>query len=189
MMWQPYPRYLVAPDQWVERYPAHWVYKRAHFVLQSRRESVAPEDLEGQEVVHYSIPNVQEQGTGVLEDGDDIDSAKLVVTSPVLLVSKLNPYKITVCIANPHPDYLTVASDEFIPIVSDQFDLRYAYYVWSSDKLASRLTALTQSVTRSHQRVSPEDITKIPWAWPPARAAHDCFVLGPGDAADRCTDR
>jgi len=23
-------------------------------------------------------------------------------------------------------------------------------------------------VTRSHQRVSPEDITKLPWAWPPA---------------------
>jgi type I restriction enzyme, S subunit len=50
--------------------------------------------------------------------------------------------------------------------------LSYAYYVWSSEKIASRLTGLTQSVTRSHQRVSPEEITKLPWAWPPLPEQH-----------------
>ena len=46
-------------------------------------------------------------------------------------------------------------------------DRRYAYYLWLSDKVTDRLSAIVQSVTRSHQRVNPSDILKLPWKWPP----------------------
>jgi type I restriction enzyme S subunit len=40
------------------------------------------------------------------------------------------------------------------------------YYVWKSQKVTDRLSSFVQSVTRSHQRCEPAEITKIPWAWP-----------------------
>ena len=86
---------------------------------------------------------------------------------PVLLVSKLNPRKKTICLAEPHPEYPTLASVEFIAINSEEMDRRYAYYLWCSEKVTDRLSAIVQSVTRSHQRVNPEDILKLPWKWPP----------------------
>ena len=46
-------------------------------------------------------------------------------------------------------------------------DRRYAYYLWCSEKVTDRLSAIVQSATRSHQRVNPADILKLPWKWPP----------------------
>ena len=34
-------------------------------------------------------------------------------------------------------------------------------------KSTDRLSAIVQSATRSHQRVNPADILKLPWKWPP----------------------
>ena len=167
MSFSPYAHYAHDLDAWIGKYPAHWIVKRAHFLLTSRRRTVTTGEMKTRQVLHYSIPNVQEFGKGAIEEGIDIDSAKLGVIAPTLLVSKLNPYKLTVCLAHPDPELLTVASGEFVPIASDFIDLGYARYVWSSQKVADRLTGLTQSVTRSHQRVSPDEISKLPWAWPP----------------------
>ncbi len=117
-------------------------------------------------VAHYSIPQVQETGGPLVEPADDIDSTKLLISKPTLLVSKLNPRKGTICIAEPQDGLVTLASGEFVPIQSDQFDQRYGYYVWMSEKVTGRLSAIVQSATRSHQRVNPADILKLPWKWP-----------------------
>jgi type I restriction enzyme S subunit len=106
-------------------------------------------------------------GGPAIEPASDIDSSKLLIKESTLLVSKLNPRKKTICLAEPHTDYPTVASGEFVAIRSRSIDRRYAYYLWCSEKVTDRLSALVQSVTRSHARVNPADITKLPWKWPP----------------------
>ncbi|MBV6806830.1 restriction endonuclease subunit S [Xanthomonas euvesicatoria] len=153
-------------EQWLADLPSEWVQHRADFLCQSYRVTVDPERFGDDLVAHYSIPQVQETGGPAIETASDIASLKLLIKEPTLLVSKLNPRKSTICIAIPDPSYPTLASSEFVALSSDKFDQKYAYYLWSSEKVRDRLSALTQSATRSHQRVNPADITKIIWKWP-----------------------
>src|SRR5690606_1678252 len=122
--------------------------------------------LADKEVFHYSIPVVQETNDGQVEDGADISSSKLVISMPQVLISKLNPRKGTVCIAQPKPQ-LTVCSGEFVPLIPRGGDLTYVYYLVQADNYRQRLESLVESATRSHQRVSPAHITKAYWAFPP----------------------
>lgn len=155
---------------WFAEFPGDWQELRADFLCYPYRDTVSPERFEGELVAHYSIPQVQETGGPLVEPADDIDSTKLLIRAPTLLVSKLNPRKKTICIAEPQGELPTLASSEFIPIRSDEFDQHYAYYLWSSEKVTDRLSAIVQSATRSHQRVLPADILKLPWKWPPLEA-------------------
>lgn len=157
----------MSDGDWLSEFPADWEELRADFLCNPYRATVSPERFEGEMVAHYSIPQVQATGGPLIEPADDIDSAKLLIRTPTLLVSKLNPRKKTICIAEPQGEMPTLASGEFIPIQSDQFDQRYAYYLWGSEKVTDRLSAIVQSATRSHQRVLPADILKLPWKWPP----------------------
>ncbi|TVQ99089.1 MAG: restriction endonuclease subunit S [Desulfovibrionales bacterium] len=154
-------------EQWLVDLPTSWVEKRADFLCDSYRITVDPSQFGDDLVAHYSIPQVQETGGPIIEPASDIDSSKLLITTDTLLVSKLNPRKRTICIATPYGDHPTVASGEFVAIKSDKIDQRYAYYLWCSEKVTDRLSAIVQSVTRSHQRVNPSDIQKLPWKWPP----------------------
>ena len=153
--------------QWLSDLPEDWAEKRADFLCRPYRVTVDPEVFGDDLVAHYSIPQVQETGGPLIELASDIDSSKLFIDSPTLLVSKLNPRKKTICVAEPHPEYPTLASGEFVAINSEEMDRRYAYYLWCSEKVTDRLSAIVQSVTRSHQRVNPADILKLPWKWTP----------------------
>lgn len=153
--------------EWLSGFPPEWRELRADFLCNPYRVTVSPDRYEGEMVAHYSIPQVQETGGPLVEPADDIDSSKLLITRPTLLVSKLNPRKRTICIAEPQGELVTLASGEFVPIQSDQFDQRFGYYIWLSEKVTDRLSAIVQSATRSHQRVLPADILKLPWKWPP----------------------
>ena len=154
-------------QRWLSDLPPNWTEKRADFLYNPYRVTINPEIFGDELVAHYSIPQVQETGGPVIEPASDIDSNKLLVEAPTLLVSKLNPRKKTICIVEPHPEYPTLASGEFVAITSDRMDRRYAYYLWCSEKVTDRLSAIVQSATRSHQRVNPADILKLPWKWPP----------------------
>ncbi|WP_082119132.1 restriction endonuclease subunit S [Thioalkalivibrio versutus] len=163
---QHYESYKETGNPWLGKVPSDWQVRRADFVIKSRKLQISPSDLESRDVYHYAIPTVQATGAGTVEEGESIDSGKLIINEPQVLVSKLNPRKATVTIAEPHPDYLTVASTEFVPIIPWEADLNYMFYVWKSQKVTDRLSSFVQSVTRSHQRCDPAEITKITWAWP-----------------------
>jgi type I restriction enzyme S subunit len=187
---------------WLADFPEDWEELRADFLCYPYRETVSPERFAGQVVAHYSIPQVQETGGPLVEPADDIDSSKLLIRQPTLLVSKLNPRKKTICIAEPQGDLPTLASGEFVSIQSDKFDQNYAYFVWQSEKVTDRLSAIVQSATRSHQRVNPADILKLPWKWPALAtqeriasflrkktARIDALIAGKQSLLDRLTEK
>jgi type I restriction enzyme S subunit len=161
-----YPAYKDSGAEWLGAVPRHWTVQRADAVVDTVRDTVEAEALSGFVVFHYSIPVVQATGDGQEEDGSDIDSSKLVVASPQVLVSKLNPRKGTVCVAMPR-GLLTVASSEFVPLVPRNAELHYVAWVAQCESYRQRLEALVQSATKSHQRVLPSDIVKFQWAFPP----------------------
>ncbi|WP_312467666.1 restriction endonuclease subunit S [Stutzerimonas nitrititolerans] len=160
-----YPEYKDSGAEWLGEVPEGWILARGDAYLRSQAKVVSADYLGGKEVFHYSIPVVQVTGDGQLEDGDEIDSSKLLVEQPQVLISKLNPRKNTVCLAGPR-EVVTVCSGEFVPLQSDCMDLKWVYYLVSSENFKKRLESLIESATRSHQRVNPSDILKFRGAFP-----------------------
>ena len=162
----PYPKYSPSSVDWLGDVPGHWDVKRSDTFVTTTKRQVIPEVFAGVEVVHYSIPAVQQFGTGAVENGEDIESAKQLVDGPVVLVSRLNPRKATICRAAPNDDLLTLASTEFVALKPTTGDIRYLEYLVSSELFRQRLDSCVHSVTRSHQRARPEQIYRFWNAWP-----------------------
>lgn len=144
---------------------------RVGTVSAPRRSKISSVELSGQSVMHYSIPNVQAYGTGLLEAGDGIDSDKWLVLQPSVLLSKLNPRKGTVTTAMPS-DHPVVASTEFVVLeIQDRPSRQFLHYSLGTPTIAAFLSARAESATRSHQRVQPADIEHllIPWPQPDQR--------------------
>lgn len=160
-----YPAYKPSGVEWLGDVPEHWTLQRADFRLDRSGFQVSQDWLRDCEVFHYSIPVIQETGDGQMELGNDIGSAKILILEPVVIVSKLNPRKNTVLAINPR-DVPTVCSTEFILIAPRDMSSRYVEYMYQSDPVRQQLDAKVQSVTRSHQRVTPDVIRKVQWAWP-----------------------
>ncbi len=152
--------------------------RRLDSVARTSSSKVTAAELDGLDVLHFSIPNIQATGTGAVEAGDTIESDKWLVSEPVVLVSKLNPRKGTVAMADA-AGQLAVASSEFVPLTTDDpDDDRFLFYLVGSAVVAGHLAAMTNSVTNSHQRVAPSDIRTlgIPWPAKPVRKASADFL-------------
>ena len=154
--------------EWLGEVPEHWDIVRIDSISKYEKTQINPEDIETDIVFHYSIPAVQETGGGIYEQTDTLNSAKQVVTKKIILISKLNPRKATICIAEPQ-DIITVCSTEFIALEPVNCDMRFLYYLLNSEMNRQRLDARVQSVTRSHQRVNPSDIHKF-WVNLPSKS-------------------
>jgi type I restriction enzyme, S subunit len=160
-----YSKYKGSGVEWLGDVPEHWEVKRSDVIVSADRTQLSPETFADCEVFHYSIPVVQETGNGQVENGESIASAKQVIKKPVILVSKLNPRKATICLAKPQ-SYLTVCSTEFVSLNADKCELPFLEYVTRSEFFRQGLDSKVQSVTRSHQRANPADISKFWSAWP-----------------------
>jgi len=160
-----YPRTKPSGVEWLGDAPEHWEMKRSDAIVSADRSQLSPEAFADREVFHYSIPVVQETGTGQVENGESIASAKQVVKKPVVLVSKLNPRKATICLAKPQA-ILTLCSTEFVALNADKCELVFLEYLTRSELFRQGLDSKVQSVTRSHQRANPADIYKFWNAWP-----------------------
>ena len=135
-------------------------------VADETRRAIDPAELDG-DVFHYSIPVVEETGTGRVESAHDLGSAKLLLNGDEVLISKLNPRKGRVLIAKQHGE-LIVASPEFIALrPNDRIIDRFLAYLLASETIRLHLDANVQSVTRSHQRVTPELVRHLKFACPP----------------------
>ena len=166
-------------QQWLSDLPSDWAEKRADHLCIPYRVSVDPLVFGDCLVAHYSIPQVQETGGPCIEPASDIDSIKLVIDASTLLVSKLNPRKKTICIAERHPEYPTLASGEFVAIHSEEMDRRYAYYLWCSEKVTDRLSA-HRSICDAFSPASESGrYPKAAMEMAPTRhPAADCAVFG-----------
>lgn len=115
------------------------------------RNMVMPNDYGNEPLFHYSLPAWHEHGDGIIENASDLASGKLLLKGGEVLVSKLNPEKSAVLLADEH-DIPTVCSPEFIALVPKKIDRTFAYYFMLSAPLRHQLNASVESVTNSHKR-------------------------------------
>src|SRR5262249_5459562 len=163
--WRKYAAYVPCQAGWLREMPAQWKARRADACLTRTTNPVDPKALASDVVFHYSIPASEATGDGVLEPVSHIDSNKLLLSGSELLISRLNPRKSRVLLARGH-DVPTVCSSEFVVLVPGDCHPEYACYLFGSEPVRQYLSAHVDSVTRSHQRVNPEVITKCWFAWP-----------------------
>jgi len=166
-----YPKYKDSGVEWIGEIPKDWELERIKYLSSLVKEQVSVNDFKDKEVIHYSIPNVQEFGTGISESGADIDSSKLVLKGGEIIISKLNPRKSTIAIVGDHKEMI-VASGEFVVIEALKIQREYLYYVFISKPYTDFLDSQTESVTRSHQRVNPAVIHNSLVAYPTKKEQH-----------------
>jgi type I restriction enzyme, S subunit len=119
-------------------------------------------------LLHFSIPALEATGGPALEDPSDIESAKLRVRGGEVLISRLNPRKSRVAVVPERLDRIAVASTEFVVLDPVGIERRFLAYLLASEVVRQQLDAAVRSVTRSHQRVDPEEITQMRISLPPA---------------------
>ncbi len=163
---KPYPAYKESGVEWLGEIPAHWEVKRADSLLRYEKIQVEPSRISEHSVFHYSIPSIQETGDGVFESPSEIDSAKLRIFGQRLLISKLNPRKGVVVIAN-EKESPTICSTEFVPLDVGSCNMQWAYFLLASESTRQRLSAVVRSATRSHQRAEVDDVLKMWHMVPP----------------------
>lgn len=129
-------------------------------VCRERRRVVSASAL-GPQVDHYSIPNVDAAGGALPEESESIRSDKLHVLPGDILVSRLNPRKPRVLRVE-SSGLPIVASTEFVPLVPRTVRPDYLLYCLTSVTATDWLDANVRSVTRSHQRVEPEVLLRVP---------------------------
>ncbi|GEL94877.1 restriction endonuclease subunit S [Cellulomonas composti] len=127
---------------------------------------VAPSRMGADPVSIFSIPGYDNARTPETMLPSKIGSGKSKVGSPCVLLSKLNPRIPRIWLLR-HPDEQTYCSPEFLQIVPNGpgLDLRYLYYLmWSN---VTKIQEAVTGTTGSHQRVSKEDVLRLPLAMPP----------------------
>ena len=135
--------------------------KRVQYSTEVIAWQITPADLGDAEVVHYSIPALQETGRPAIEPANEIASNKWSLRGGEVLVSKLNVHKNCVAIVERHDDLPLVSSTEFVPFVPTGIEPRYLKYVFQSEETIQHLMSFSESATRSHARVNPSDIIKL----------------------------
>ncbi len=138
-----------------------WRRVRLDWIVDEERYTAQPSNLGVPRVFHYSIPTLDEYGDGQMERVSDIGSGKLLLQGGEVLISKLNPRKPRVVVAQAH-GVPTVASTEFIAVrPRAELDPRFLVYMLLSETTTQYLNGAVQSVTRSQQRVDPDVLTKM----------------------------
>ena len=175
-----YDTYKGSGIEWIGEIPAHWKTVRGDNVFRLHKVLLKRDDLNGQQIYHYSIPSIQESDGPSLEDGSTIDSDKYQIIGSKILFSKLNPRKGTVTLSSSH-DEVAVASTEFVILEPLSDDIKFCFYSLSSEGFKSFVSSLVESATKSHQRANPSDIYKSKIAIP--------YDLGEQTAIARYLDR
>lgn len=139
-----------------------WRRVRLDHVAHVQRNPVDPKSLADDLVHYYSIPALEETGEAATTPPSRIESGKLKLVGDEVLISKLNPRKARVVEVQAHPTLPILCSGEFVALQpKDGIDRRFLYWLLTSEKTRQDLNGAVQSVTRSHQRVRPEEITKM----------------------------
>ncbi len=152
-----YSKYKDSGVEWIGEIPEKWELFKIKHTCEVSNIQISQTELNGKQVIHYSIPNVQEYREGQIEDGEDIDSSKIIVTGGEVLFSKLNPRKGTACIVKNNDRFMQVCSGEFITMIPKTTIPEFHLFIVSSSSFIQFIDSQVESVTRSHQRVRPDN--------------------------------
>ncbi|MCA1702930.1 MAG: restriction endonuclease subunit S, partial [Actinobacteria bacterium] len=117
---------------------------------------------------HFSIPAFDDGQRPARDAGVAIRSGKYLLSSPAVLVSKLNPRIDRVWFVEPTADHRSVGSTEFLILrPTTRSSLEHLYLLARDAGFREQLTALSAGTSGSHQRAKPVDFLNLPAVIPP----------------------
>ena len=141
---------------------SEWRQTRLDALARPVNEVVDPRQLGSELVDHFSIPALDATGGPATEPASAIESNKQPLVGGEVLVSKLNPRKARVLSVPVEAERRMICSGEFIVLRPlGRSDKRFLEYLMLAESTRQLLDASVQSVTRSHQRVRPDVLTKL----------------------------
>lgn len=147
---------MVWNDELKREIPEGWEVGSLTQFLSIRKESVSPQDMDGNTVEHYSIPSFDEGHYPAFDSPWTIESNKYLVKPDDILYSKLNP-KIKRLWDPPCLTGMPVCSTEFIVFVPKQADMRaWCLSILDSESFYAYMAARATSSTGSRSRVDPD---------------------------------
>lgn len=146
-----------------------WPLTRLGDVVATEKRTVQPEQFAQRLVQHFSIPAFDAGERPHEVDGASIKSAKIELSRPVVLLSKLNPHLPRAWVVTPDQVMPALCSTEFLPLVPDErhISLGYLYAVVQSDSFRAAMASRVTGTSTSHQRVKPRDCLDIQIPLPP----------------------
>lgn len=126
-------------------------------VVEHMKVSISPASLTGEPIQHYSLPAFDVSQLPATERADSIRSSKFAVSSPAVLLSKLNPRFPRVWDV-PSVNGLSVASTEFVVLQPRDVSTSTLWAVLSQPALGQILLDKASGTSGSHQRVRPQEI-------------------------------
>lgn len=143
--------------------PEGWVMESLGAIATTHRQTIQPKREPDTTFSHYSIPAFDDGRLPVKERGEAIRSAKFVVDSAAVMVSKLNPRIPRTWFVEPVPGSRSVASTEFVILrPSVGRTLEWIYLTATSPAFEERLKQLSGGTSGSHQRLRPDEMLAVP---------------------------
>lgn len=125
-------------------------------------EKVDPVGRPGETFVHYSIPAYDGDKAPVLQQGSEIRSAKFVIPSDAVLLSRLNPRIRRVWFPDVDSERVSLSSTEFaVARPREGMSREFLFGLFTSDLFQRRFQGLVTGTSGSHQRVQPADLLRM----------------------------
>lgn len=148
--------------------PEGWQVGNFSDVITLQRNQVNPLDSPEEIFLHFSIPAFDEGRQPKIEKGREIKSHKYSVPPGAVLLSKLNPEIERIWLVDVSLTTRSVCSTEFLVLLpKPPFSRPYVYCLAGSERFREELRSLVTGTSKSHQRVRPAAVLKIPVVLPP----------------------
>jgi type I restriction enzyme S subunit len=142
--------------------PEGWEVGQIKDLVNHFKKSVKPQEEPDKLFHHYSIPAYDSGKVPEREFGSKIMSNKFKVVSNSILVSKLNPETERVWNVGYVDESLSICSTELQVFVSKQESWNsFVYFLFKSNKIREEMVCRVTGTSKSHQRISPQDILNI----------------------------
>lgn len=112
-------------------------------------------------VAHYSLPAFDDSRTPELATGSSIKSNKFLLSAPCVLLSKLNPRIPRIWNVAVLPEFMALASTEFVVLKPRSISGSALWAAASHPAVSEKLQALVSGTSGSHQRVKPSEMLTL----------------------------
>ena len=134
-----------------------WEQRKLGDCCEQIKETVDPQQNPDVKYWEYSMPAFDNGNKPDLVYGSGMNSIRKVINTSCLLINKLNVRKKRIWLVET-PLNNAVCSAEFVPIVSENVDLRFIKYIVSENKFTRYLEDCSSGSSNSQKRVTPDVI-------------------------------
>jgi type I restriction enzyme, S subunit len=147
--------------------PSGWNRSTVSGIAAQWKSSITPSLFADEQFDHYSIPAYDDNQMPAPDFGRTILSNKTEVPPDAVLLSKLNPEISRVWLTSTSGTLRRICSTEFLVFRAKRsFERAYLYSLFVDPGFRGRLVGMVTGTSKSHQRVSPQNVLDTPIALP-----------------------